>query len=215
MLVSTPEAIQSVLSVKPDIEDLCSLPVENIWYPLGLWLGLKQNDLETIKNEIPIEDNNDCSSDTSVSSCDMYYSDSDYFQYSDEDANGDGDDSDLEFEDNAAVDNSDDYSQLHLDGAAQEFDDNSNSDDYSQLHLDCAEEAPGPSKMCLNGMFKKFLNNSVVKPTSEAIVVALVKLGKREIAESFAKCKGMFGNKAMRQLTRSGLLKHNNHRIRN
>ena len=40
-------------SGKPTLEELCTLPVEKVWYQLGLWLGVKEKDLCTCKNYQP------------------------------------------------------------------------------------------------------------------------------------------------------------------
>ena len=40
-------------SGEPTLEELCTLPVEKVWYQLGLWLGVKEKDLCTYKNYQP------------------------------------------------------------------------------------------------------------------------------------------------------------------
>ena len=42
-------SIVSVLSGTPKLGELCSLPIENVWYPLGLWLGVEERVLQRIK----------------------------------------------------------------------------------------------------------------------------------------------------------------------
>ena len=40
-------------SGEPTLEELCTLPVEKVWYQLGLWLGVKENKLCTYENYQP------------------------------------------------------------------------------------------------------------------------------------------------------------------
>ena len=37
------------LSGEPTLKELCALPVENVWYQLGLWLGIEEGVLEKLK----------------------------------------------------------------------------------------------------------------------------------------------------------------------
>ena len=45
-------SIVSVLSGTPTLDELCSLPIEKVWYPLGLWLGVEERVLHVIKQRI-------------------------------------------------------------------------------------------------------------------------------------------------------------------
>ena len=42
-------SIVSVLSGTPTLDELCSLPIEKVWYPLGLWLGVEERVLQRIE----------------------------------------------------------------------------------------------------------------------------------------------------------------------
>ena len=42
-------SIESVLSGTPTLDELCSLSIEKVWYPLGLWLGVEKWELQRIK----------------------------------------------------------------------------------------------------------------------------------------------------------------------
>ena len=42
-------SIVSVLSGTPTLDELCSLPIEKVWHPLGLWLGVEESELQWIK----------------------------------------------------------------------------------------------------------------------------------------------------------------------
>ena len=41
--------MKSALSGRPTLDELCSLPVKKVWYPLGLWLGVEERVLQRIK----------------------------------------------------------------------------------------------------------------------------------------------------------------------
>ena len=41
--------MKAALSGRPTFDELCSLPIEKVWYPLGLWLGVEERVLQRIK----------------------------------------------------------------------------------------------------------------------------------------------------------------------
>ena len=41
--------IKEALLAEPTLDELCALPVENVWYQLGLWLGVDERELKNIK----------------------------------------------------------------------------------------------------------------------------------------------------------------------
>ena len=43
------KSIRAALSDEPTLKELCALPVEKVWYQLGLWLGVDEWDLQWIK----------------------------------------------------------------------------------------------------------------------------------------------------------------------
>ena len=47
---ATLEEMKAALSGEPTLEELNSLPVEKVWYQLGLWLGIEEWSLQRIKH---------------------------------------------------------------------------------------------------------------------------------------------------------------------
>ena len=43
------------LSGEPTLKELCALPVENVWYQLGLWLGIEEGVLEKLKKNQSVD----------------------------------------------------------------------------------------------------------------------------------------------------------------
>ena len=41
--------LEAALSGSPTPEEICALSVENVWYPLGLWLGVDEGELRRIE----------------------------------------------------------------------------------------------------------------------------------------------------------------------
>ena len=52
LMINEPSSIVSALSGKPTLDELCSLPIEKVWYPLGIWLGVEKIELQRIKQRI-------------------------------------------------------------------------------------------------------------------------------------------------------------------
>ena len=48
-ILNESSSIVSALSGTPTLDELCSLPIEKVWYPLGLWLGVEKWELQSIK----------------------------------------------------------------------------------------------------------------------------------------------------------------------
>ena len=48
-ILNESSSIVSALSGTPTLDELCSLPIENVWYPLGLWLGVEEKLLQWFK----------------------------------------------------------------------------------------------------------------------------------------------------------------------
>ena len=44
----THASVRATLWEVPTLEELCALPVEKVWYPLGLWLGVDEQELQEI-----------------------------------------------------------------------------------------------------------------------------------------------------------------------